>query len=54
MKTYFDVIFVVLNVILFAISFHFALESQSSKSYLYSILGIALTIAAITLIVTNK
>ena len=50
MKTYFDVIFVVLNVILFAISFHSALESQSSKSYL----GMALTIAAITLIVTNK
>lgn len=49
MKTYFDVIFVVLNVILFAINFHFALKSQSSKSYLYAILGMTFAIAAIIL-----
>lgn len=32
MRIYFDIIFVVLNVILFALNFHFALESKSSKS----------------------
>lgn len=31
MRIYFDIIFVVLNVILFALNFHFALESKSSK-----------------------
>lgn len=35
MRIYFDIIFVVLNVILFALNFHFALESKSSKSYTY-------------------
>ena len=42
MRVYFDIIFVVLNIILFAINFHFALKSQSSKSYLYAILGMTL------------
>ncbi len=36
MRIYFDIIFVVLNVILFALNFHFALESKSSKSYTYA------------------
>ncbi len=42
MRIYFDIIFVVLNVILFALNFHFALESKSSKSYTYAILGMTL------------
>lgn len=51
MKTCFDVIFVILNVILFAINFHCTLESNSFKSCTYAIL---VAIAAIILIVTNK
>lgn len=35
MKTCFDVIFVILNVILFAINFHCTLESNSFKSCTY-------------------
>lgn len=54
MKTYFDVIFVILNVILFAINFHCTLESNSFKSCTYAILGMTFAIAAIILIVTNK
>lgn len=46
MRIYFDIIFVVLNVILFALNFHFALESKSSKSYTYAILGMTFAIAA--------
>ncbi len=49
MRIYFDIIFVALNVILFAINFHFALKSQSSKSYLYATLGMTFAIAAIIL-----
>jgi hypothetical protein len=51
MRIYFDIIFVVLNVILFALNFHFALESKSSKSYTYAILG--MTIAAIVLLLST-
>ena len=54
MRIYFDIIFVVLNVILFALNFHFALESKSFKSCTYAILGMTFAIAAIILIVTNK
>lgn len=55
MKTCFDVIFVILNVILFAINFHCTLESNSFKSCsTYAILGMTFAIAAIILIVTNK
>lgn len=32
MRIYFDIIFIVLNIIIFAVNFHFALESKSSKS----------------------
>lgn len=49
MRIYFDIIFVVLNIILFAINFRFALKSQSSKSYLCAILGMTFAIAAIIL-----
>lgn len=53
MRIYFDIIFVVLNIILFAINFHFALKSQSSKSYLYAILGMTFAIAAIVLLLST-
>ena len=52
MRIYFDIIFVVLNVILFALNFHFALESKSSKSYTYAILGMTFAIAAIVLLLS--
>lgn len=39
MRIYFDIIFIVLNIIIFAVNFHFALESKSSKAYTYAILG---------------
>lgn len=29
MRIYFDIIFIVLNIIIFAVNFHFALESKS-------------------------
>lgn len=51
MRIYFDIIFVVLNVILFALNFHFALESKSSKSY--AILGMTFAIAAIVLLLST-
>ena len=47
MRIYFDIIFVVLNVILFA------LESKSSKSYTYAILGMTFAIAAIVLLLST-
>ena len=53
MKTCFDVIFVILNVILFAINFHCTLESKSSKSYTYAILGMTFAIAAIVLLLST-
>lgn len=53
MRIYFDIIFVVLNVILFALNFHFALESKSSKSYTYAILGMTFAIAAIVLLLST-
>lgn len=37
MRIYFDIIFIVLNIIIFAVNFHFALESKSSKAYTYAI-----------------
>ena len=52
MRIYFDIIFVVLNVILFALNFHFALESKSSKSYTYAILGMTFAIGAGTILAT--
>ena len=53
MRIYFDIIFIVLNVILFALNFHFALESKSSKSYTYAILGMTFAIAAIVLLLST-
>ena len=53
MRIYFDIIFVVLTVILFALNFHFALESKSSKSYTYAILGMTFAIAAIVLLLST-
>lgn len=47
MRIYFDIIFIVLNIIIFAVNFHFALESKSSKAYTYAILGMSFAIAAI-------
>lgn len=41
MRIYFDIIFIVLNIIIFAVNFHFALESKSSKAYTYAILGMS-------------
>lgn len=35
MRIYFDIIFIVLNIIIFAVNFHFALESKSSKAYTF-------------------
>lgn len=46
MRIYFDIIFIVLNIIIFAVNFHFALESKSSKAYTYAILGMSFAIAA--------
>lgn len=53
MKTCFDVIFVILNVILFAINFHCTLESNSFKSCTYAILGMTFAIAAIVLLLST-
>ena len=50
MRIYFDIIFIVLNIIIFAVNFHFALESKSSKAYTYAILGMSFAIAAIILL----
>ena len=50
MRIYFDIIFIVLNIIIFAVNFHFALESKSSKAYTYAILGMSFSIAAIVLL----
>lgn len=44
MRIYFDIIFIVLNIIIFAVNFHFALESKSSKAYTYAILGMSFAI----------
>lgn len=52
MRIYFDIIFIVLNIIIFAVNFHFALESKSSKSYTYAILGMSFAIAAIILLLS--
>lgn len=52
MRIYFDIIFIVLNIIIFAVSFHFALESKSSKAYTYAILGMSFAIAAIILLLS--
>ena len=51
MRIYFDIIFIVLNII-FAVNFHFALESKSSKAYTYAILGMSFAIAAIVLLLS--
>ena len=40
MRIYFDIIFIVLNIIIFAVNFHFALESKSSKAYTLSLIHI--------------
>ena len=52
MRIYFDIIFIVLNIIIFAVKFHFALESKSSKAYTYAILGMSFAIAAIVLLLS--
>lgn len=52
MRIYFDIIFIVLNIIIFAVNFHFALESKSSKAYTYAILGMSFAIAAIVLLLS--
>lgn len=52
MRIYFDIIFIVLNIIIFAVNFHFALESKSSKTYTYAILGMSFAIAAIILLLS--
>lgn len=52
MRIYFDIIFIVLNIIIFAVNFHFALESKSSKVYTYAILGMSFAIAAIVLLLS--
>lgn len=52
MRIYFDIIFIVLNIIIFAVNFHFALESESSKAYTYAILGMSFAIAAIVLLLS--
>lgn len=52
MRIYFDIIFIVLNIIIFAVYFHFALESKSSKAYTYAILGMSFAIAAIVLLLS--
>ena len=52
MRIYFDIIFIVLNIIIFAVNFHFALESKSSKAYTYAILGMSFAIAAIILLLS--
>lgn len=52
MRIYFDIIFIVLNIIIFAVIFHFALESKSSKAYTYAILGMSFAIAAIVLLLS--
>lgn len=46
MRIYFDIIFIVLNIIIFAVNFHFALESKSSKAYTYAIAAIILLLSA--------
>lgn len=43
MRIYFDIIFIVLNIIL---------ESKSSKAYTYAILGMSFAIAAIVLLLS--
>lgn len=53
MRIYFDIIFIVLNIIIFAVNFHFALESKSSKAYTYAILGMSFAIAAIILLLSG-
>lgn len=52
MRIYFDIIFIVLNIIIFAVNFHFVLESKSSKAYTYAILGMSFAIAAIILLLS--
>lgn len=52
MRIYFDIIFIVLNIIIFAVNFHFALESKFSKAYTYAILGMSFAIAAIILLLS--
>lgn len=52
MRIYFDIIFIVLNIIIFAVNFHFSLESKSSKAYTYAILGMSFAIAAIILLLS--
>ena len=52
MRIYFDIIFIVLNIIIFAVNFHFALESKPSKAYTYAILGMSFAIAAIVLLLS--
>lgn len=52
MRIYFDIIFIVLNIIIFAVNFHFDLESKSSKAYTYAILGMSFAIAAIILLLS--
>ena len=52
MRIYFDIIFIVLNIIIFFVNFHLALESKSSKAYTYAILGMSFAIAAIVLLLS--
>lgn len=52
MRIYFDIIFIVLNIIIFAVNFHFALSVKSSKAYTYAILGMSFAIAAIILLLS--
>ena len=52
MRIYFDILFIVLNIIIFAVKFLFALESNSAQAYTYAILGMSFAIAAIVLLLS--